>query len=96
MSSDQLIQIIFSGALVLATGILAYITFKYMKATKRMADSMEVQSKIMQREFEWSISPLLDIHSGISQTTHENGTYRYNLYNHGDYPIYLDKIEVAF
>jgi hypothetical protein len=96
MSCDQLIQIIFSGALVLATGTLAFITHGYMKATRRMANSMEVQSRIMQREFELRVSPLLDIHSGISSTSHESGEYRYELFNQGDYPVYLNKIEIVF
>jgi hypothetical protein len=96
MSCDQIIQIIFSGALVSATGTLAYITYRYMKATKRIANSMEVQSKIMQREFELRVAPLIDIHSGISSTTHEKGDYRYNLSNQGGYSVYLKKVEVVF
>jgi len=50
MSANQWIQIIASGALVFVTGVLAVLTFKYMKATKHMAD-------IMQKEYDLLIKP---------------------------------------
>jgi archaellum component FlaG (FlaF/FlaG flagellin family) len=96
MMLAQWIQIIFSGALVLATGILAFITYRYMKATKKMAESMDVQSKIMAREFDLRVVPIINITSGISKTCHENGEYSYFVSNGGHYSVTLTKVDVIF
>jgi hypothetical protein len=96
METAQLVQIIFSGALVLATGILALITYGYARATKKMADSMEVQSNIMVREFELRVVPRINITSGSSITTHEKGDYHYTIFNGGYYSVTLIGAEVIF
>jgi hypothetical protein len=96
MSLAQWIQIIFSGALVLATGILALITYGYMRATKKMAGSMDVQSKIMAREFELRVVPIISITSDISKTSHEKGEYSYFVFNGGHYFVTLTKVNVIF
>jgi hypothetical protein len=96
MSTAQWIQIIFSGALVLATCILALITYGYMRATKEIAESMEVQSKIMAREFELRVVPIINITSGYSLTTHDKGDYHYTIFNGGYYSVTLIGAEVIF
>lgn len=92
MDTAQWIQILFSGALVLATGVLAYLTYRYMKATRRMAELMEMQTKIMTREFEDKVAPLIDAKDSYLITTNESGKYNFQVVNCGKKPVILKEI----
>jgi hypothetical protein len=79
----------------LVTGVLAWATWKYMRFTKRMADSMEQQSKIMSREFELKVSPLINIIQQTSMTSPEKGTYPYIIENLGMFPVNLVDVSIS-
>jgi len=96
MNTTQWIQIIASAAIVILTGGLVWVTWRYAKSTKKMAESMETQSKIMQREFELKVSPLVNILSQHSLTGVEKGEYHFLVENNGDMPVYLKQVETVF
>jgi hypothetical protein len=78
-----------------ATAVLARATWKYMKSTKKMADSMDIQANIMQREFEIRISPLINIIQQHSETGTDKGTYQYIIENLGAMPVKLFKAHIS-
>jgi len=94
METAQWIQIFFSGALVLATAILALITYGYMKATKKMAESIELQSKIMHDEHELTMKPdiIPSFFTSVSDGT--NIKYTYFIANNSRRTSILKKIKV--
>ena len=95
MNTAQWIQIVFSGALVLGTGALALITYRYMVATKRMADSIELQSKIMHDEHELAMRPDIIPSFNISAPYGTNNIrYTYLLMNNSKRTSILKKINV--
>lgn len=96
MSIDQWIQIIVSGALFLATSGLVIVTLNYAKSTKRMAKSMELQSKIMFREFEFRVTPIIRISPGRAHTSHQEGRYHYLIENNGSTTIILKSVKAYF
>jgi hypothetical protein len=87
------INLVLSVAMFAVTGVLAWATWRYMIATKKMADSMDHQSKILSREFELRLAPNINIDSGIPSTTHEKGVYPYYVHNGGHYSVLLTKVE---
>jgi len=88
-------QFVFSGALVLVTGILAAITFAYMLFTRKMAKSMAAQSEIMTREFELRIAPLLDL--SWHKRIHSLKPYvEITVKNVGYYPIYFSHVSYKY
>jgi len=95
METAQWIQIVFSGAMFAVTAVLAWATYKYMRFTKRMADSMDQQSKIMSREFELKVSPLINIIQQGSTTAPEKGTYPYIIENLGMFPVNLRSVVIS-
>jgi hypothetical protein len=95
MNTAQWIQIIFSGAMFAVTGVLAWATWKYMRFTKRMADSMNRQSIIMSREYELKVSPLINIIQQTSVTSPEKGTYPYIIENLGMFPVNLRSVYIS-
>ena len=92
MITLQWIQLVSSIILALATCALALITYGYMMATKNMANFMEIQSKIMTREFERRVAPVVNITFQKSQTGYEEGKYHYAVSNLGTEPITLKEI----
>ncbi len=92
----QLVQIISGIIIAAATTALAIITYKYMKSTKIMADSMELQSKIMTREFEKRVSPIIDLILQRSQTNSEKGKYHYAVCNLGNEPVKLKEVKTRY
>ena len=99
MNTAQWIQIILSGSMVfvtiilaIATGVLALITYGYMKATKKMAESMRIQSKIMQREFELKIAPIFEPKISVGSTQGLKSEIKVRLDNFGSYPIIFERV----
>lgn len=78
METAQCIQIVFSGALVLATALLALITYGYMRATKKMANSIELQSKIMHDEHELAMRP--DIITSFFKSVPDGDNFKYTYF----------------
>jgi hypothetical protein len=64
-----------------------------MRATKKMANFMEIQSKIMMREFERRVAPIVDTRFQYSQTDNEAGKYHYVVSNLGSEPVTLKMIK---
>jgi hypothetical protein len=95
MKTAQLLQIVFSGALFLATVGLVIVTITYAKATKRMADSIELQSRIAHDEHELAMKP--DIFSSFNISVPygtNNIRYTYSLINNSRRTSVLKKIRV--
>jgi hypothetical protein len=92
MTCSQWIQLILSASLVLATIGLVVVTSIYAKATKKMADSIYVQSQIMQRDFELRIAPMVNIIFRRSVPYN----YYYNVHNAGQYLVHLISVEIKF
>lgn len=84
METAQWILIVFSGALALATAILACITNKYMKATKKMAD-------VMQREFELRVAPFIEPEIYVHKDALDP-MVSITIKNMGSYPVYFSHI----
>lgn len=80
--------------LFLATLILAVITFFYMLSTKRMAKSMELQSKIMHEEHELAMKPDIVTSFFKSVPDENNFKYTYLLANNSRRTSILKKIKV--
>ena len=94
MDTAQCIQIIFSVALVLGTVALALITYGYMKSTKKMADSMNQQSEMMQKEFEIRLMPLVEEKVHTKSTGISKPTAEFRIANKGIYAVYCGEIEI--
>jgi len=84
MKFDQLVQVVFSGALVLATGGLVWVTLVYARATKRMAD-------VMQKEFELRVAPLVEPSIYIHRDALDPMA-SITVENIGSYPVYFSHI----
>ena len=78
----------------MATVALAWITHGYMKATKKMADSMNQQSIIMQKEFEIRLMPLVEEKISRIVTTGPKPTANLTISNKGFYPVYCADVEI--
>ena len=89
-------QLVLGIAMFVVSAVLAWITWIYMNATKRMADSIDIQSKIMQREFELRISPIVSPSFHMSTTDSERVKYRFFLSNAGQYAVRLVGIALRF
>lgn len=96
MDTAQWIQIIFGGALFLATVGLVIVTSIYAVATRKMAKSMEQQSKIMFREFELRVTPIIRIMPKQAHTKHDEGRYHYTIENNGSTTVMLKSIKAYF
>ena len=88
----QWIQTNGSFLLFLATLVLAIITFFYMLSTRKMAKSINVQSQIMQRDFELRIAPMVNIIFRHSVPYN----YYYNVHNAGQYLVEIISAEIKF
>ncbi len=71
----------------LATVVLAVSTWKYMNATKIMADRMSQQSEIMQKEFEFRTAPFLDEVVQETENLIIHGKAHILIVNKGFYPV---------
>lgn len=94
MNITQCIQLVFSGALALATIALALITLGYLIATNKMAGYMNRQSEIMQKEFEIRLMPLVEEKISRRVTTGLKPTANLTISNKGFYPVFCSDIEM--
>jgi len=80
-----------SWALVMATIVLAIITYCYMRHTKKLADETKKMADIMVKDFEVKVTPLIDMKVRRLHSTRgfENTI---TLLNQGFYPIRIHKI----
>jgi len=92
MSCSDWIQLISSGAIVILTAGLVWATWKYMKSTKRMADSMETQTAIMVEGYERNIAPVFKASFGMSSWSKEEAKIKFYLYNFGKEIITVIKV----
>jgi hypothetical protein len=83
MSCSDWIQLISSGAIVILTAGLVWATWKYMRSTKRMADSMETQTAIMVEGYERNIAPVFKASFGMSSWSKEEVKIKFYFYNFG-------------
>jgi hypothetical protein len=72
------INLVLSGAMFLVTGVLAWATWKYMRFTKRMADSIELQSKILHEEHELAMKP--DIATSFFKSVPDGDNFKYTYF----------------
>ena len=94
MNVVQWVQLISSGALVLLTGVLAWATYKYMVAAKKMADHMKSQSILMQKEFEIRLMPLVEEKISPRITGILKPTADLRIINKGFYPVFCTDVEI--
>ena len=87
------INYVLSGGMFAVTGVLAWATWKYMDATKKMADSMRQQSEIMQREFEFRTMPFTEEIVYIKQTGVLNPPVDITISNKGYYPVFCLNVD---
>ena len=79
-------------ALVIATMVLALITFFYMRHTKRLADDTKRMADIMVREFELKVVPIIDIQIGSRMHSSQGFGIQVKIFNRGFYPVRTGKI----
>jgi hypothetical protein len=84
METAQWIQIVFSGALFLATVGLVIVTIIYARATKKMAD-------VMQKEFELRVAPLIEPEIYVHKDALDPMA-SIAVKNVGSYPVYFSHI----
>jgi hypothetical protein len=78
-------------ALVIATMVLALITFFYMRHTKRLADDTKRMADIMVQEFEIRVTPLLVI-KRLPSNTGSTRELHFIVTNRGFLPVHITKI----
>jgi len=81
-----------SWALVIATIVLAFITFFYMSHTKRLADDTKRMADIMAQEFELKIAPIIQIEKRDGSFQENFGLLNFEIINKGSLPSHIAKI----
>ncbi len=81
--NNSWIELFLSGAMFTVTAVLAWATWKYMKITKRMADSMETQTSIMAGDYERNIAPICKPQFISNATNNQETKIRFAILNYG-------------
>jgi hypothetical protein len=83
-------------ALVIATIVLAVITFFYMRHTKRQADETKIMADVMVRDFEFKVSPLIDIQTGTRSHSSRGFEIEVRVFNRGFCVVRTDQIVMSW
>jgi len=94
MTTTDWIQAISAGIAALVTIVLARITYIYVRETKRMAKAAEEQSKMMQREFEIRLMPLVEERISKRVTASPKATADLIISNKGLYQVFCTDVEI--
>ena len=79
-------------ALVIATVVLAVITFFYMRHTKRLADDTKRMADALVKDYELKVRPILDFDIGGKRTFGEGIEVQFEFLNGGEIPIVLKQL----
>ncbi len=82
--------------LFFVTLIYVIITFKYMIATRRMANTLKEESEIMKKEFNIKMRPLVKISVSVYKYGGYVGTIKIRILNYGFFPIILDRFIYSY